>query len=280
MSGNKYPNKAPGEYNEKEGFGTGIKVIIVFIAVACVFTISVVTVAMMSLKGPNNTIKADNVDDEAGKEVESNNELDEYILPNSNTEYLLNSELWELAEKEDPKIIRLAIDEIYARHGLVFKDDYNKRYFNSVSWYSPNSELQSESQVEPHLNVVESSNIKSLLELEEELRGENKSEEKASNKTAEPRVDTSSQVSSKKIYYRVVVDGFGNKLDAEDLRVFLNSYGFNSFIIGPNTPDSVRGREYQYCVLSGSYTSLENAQDQIWKLQNLGFYPEIVTYEK
>ncbi|KQL39965.1 hypothetical protein AN960_08345 [Bacillus sp. FJAT-25509] len=58
----------------------------------------------------------------------------DYILPGSNSRKLTNADLIKLA----PNDLRLARNEIYARHGLVFKSSDLTIYFSSKSWYKPN----------------------------------------------------------------------------------------------------------------------------------------------
>ncbi len=55
----------------------------------------------------------------------------EYILPDSNSRYLSDSEVSRLSQDE----IQMAINEIYARHGCIFNTDSIQAYFESKSWY-------------------------------------------------------------------------------------------------------------------------------------------------
>ena len=57
---------------------------------------------------------------------------DEYILPDSGTKKLKKSDLAGLSKEE----LRLARNEIYARHGRLFQDEALQDYFDSQSWYS------------------------------------------------------------------------------------------------------------------------------------------------
>lgn len=57
----------------------------------------------------------------------------EYILPNSDSTYLDNSDLSGLSARE----CRLARNEIYARHGRKFNDSSLQEYFDSQDWYTP-----------------------------------------------------------------------------------------------------------------------------------------------
>ena len=56
---------------------------------------------------------------------------DYYIIPYSNTQYLTESDLRGLSEWE----IKLARNEIYARHGRRFKDPALQEYFDAQRWY-------------------------------------------------------------------------------------------------------------------------------------------------
>ena len=74
-------------------------------------------------------------DPSAKKEVEvqdTSPESDEYIIPYSNTRYLTDADLDSLSEWD----LKLARNEIYARHGRRFKDPELQRYFDSRSWYN------------------------------------------------------------------------------------------------------------------------------------------------
>lgn len=57
----------------------------------------------------------------------------EYILPDSSTKYYTIDDVNWLHSDE----IRIAINEIYARHGRMFKSEELQNYFNSKSWYTP-----------------------------------------------------------------------------------------------------------------------------------------------
>ena len=56
---------------------------------------------------------------------------DHYIIPDSNKRYLTESDLQGLSEWE----LKLARNEIYARHGRRFKDPALQEYFDAQSWY-------------------------------------------------------------------------------------------------------------------------------------------------
>ena len=57
----------------------------------------------------------------------------EYIFPDSDSTYLTEEQVAALT----PEQLRLARNEIYARHGRIFQDETLAAYFGSKSWYQP-----------------------------------------------------------------------------------------------------------------------------------------------
>ena len=57
----------------------------------------------------------------------------EFILPDSNHRFYERSELENLTDDE----LRLARNELYARHGRKFRNEDLQQHFSSMSWYSP-----------------------------------------------------------------------------------------------------------------------------------------------
>lgn len=55
----------------------------------------------------------------------------DYIIPDSSTRIISESEISNLTKEE----LRLARNEIYARHGRKFQDEELQKYFDSKSWY-------------------------------------------------------------------------------------------------------------------------------------------------
>ncbi len=86
----------------------------------------------------------------------------EYILPDSSN-YLYSREELESFTKEQ---LRLARNEIYARHGRIFKDSDLSDYFESMEWY--NGYIEAEQFQESLLNQVELKNLNLLKTLEGE----------------------------------------------------------------------------------------------------------------
>lgn len=76
---------------------------------------------------PEEQESTENTEDETAEEETSG----DYILPDSSSRYLTRSDLTGLTAWQ----CRLARNEIYARHGMIFEDAEVKAYFESKSWY-------------------------------------------------------------------------------------------------------------------------------------------------
>lgn len=87
----------------------------------------------------------------------------EYILPDSNKRRLLESDI-ELLSLEE---LKLARNEIFARHGYVFSTPEIKAYFEKKSWYKENPNYY-----DGDLNEIERYNINFIKKHEAELIGE------------------------------------------------------------------------------------------------------------
>jgi|GEM_PF-1483717 len=90
----------------------------------------------------------------------SNYDSGEYIFPNSDSEYLTESDLSSMSSDE----LRIARNEIYARYGRMFKDQALQNYFNSKSWYTPS--IRPEDFNEHWLNEYEKANAKLIKSFE------------------------------------------------------------------------------------------------------------------
>lgn len=97
--------------------------------------------------------------------LESNmrNNKDEagYILPNSNKAEIDSGDLKELDSWE----LTLARNEIYARHGYIFRNAEIQKYFQTKKWYKPRGNFSDED-----LNEIEKDNIKFILMYEEMVK--------------------------------------------------------------------------------------------------------------
>lgn len=82
-----------------------------------------------------------------------------YILPKSGSEKLLDSDV-SILPKEN---LALARNEIFARHGFVFKDERFKSYFATKSWYKPNPNFKDN---DGELNNIEIYNVELISKYE------------------------------------------------------------------------------------------------------------------
>lgn len=84
---------------------------------------------------------------------------DDYIFAKSSSEKLLESDV-ALVSKDN---LALAKNEIYGRHGYVFKSEPFKSYFNSKSWYKPNPDFKDSNN---EFSAVESYNLNLILKFQ------------------------------------------------------------------------------------------------------------------
>lgn len=88
-----------------------------------------------------------------------------YILQNSGTACLTEADLSGMSLER----LRLARNEIYARHGRTFNDSELQHYFNSCDWYKVNSGYNYSNEYS-NLNSTEKYNIKFIMSYEEKLK--------------------------------------------------------------------------------------------------------------
>lgn len=91
-------------------------------------------------------------------------EDEDYILPTSDSEYLTRSDVEDLSQTEN----RLAINEIYARHGYTYQTEDLKEYFEDKSWYHSNPDVNQSTWNDSMLNNYERENINLLTTVAKE----------------------------------------------------------------------------------------------------------------
>lgn len=89
--------------------------------------------------------------------------LNEFIFPYSDFENLKKLDIEGLSKEE----LKIARNEIYARHGRMFQDKSLQAYFNSCSWYTPS--IAPEDFKESMLNEVEIANRDLIVSYEKEM---------------------------------------------------------------------------------------------------------------
>lgn len=87
----------------------------------------------------------------------------DFILPDSSMRYLTRLDLEGLTQEE----LRIARNEIYARHGRMFLDEELQQYFDSFDWYT--GTIQPDDFQEELLNDFERKNIELMVAYEEEM---------------------------------------------------------------------------------------------------------------
>lgn len=97
---------------------------------------------------------------EEPKADETVSDSSDYILPKSDKKYYKKKDLKGLTKKE----LKLARNEIYARHGRIFTTDEIREYFEGKDWYEPKVDEVSDSE----LNKFEIANRDLIVEYEEE----------------------------------------------------------------------------------------------------------------
>ncbi len=114
-------------------------------------------------------LEGDDVQNDADVTEESGNNEDtitsdaEYILPESDKEKLTRADLEGLTKEQ----LRLARNEIYARHGMIFGVSDLDNYFATQSWYKPTISFKDfDNKVE--MSIVEEQNIILIQQVEKE----------------------------------------------------------------------------------------------------------------
>ena len=99
-----------------------------------------------------------------GESAESSGaEAGDYLFPNSSTELLTEDQLKGLSAEQ----LKLARNEIFARHGRRFTTDSIRQYFESKSWYNPQySSEEFDARMDEILNATEKKNVELIQSLE------------------------------------------------------------------------------------------------------------------
>lgn len=87
----------------------------------------------------------------------------EYILPESASRLLTEDDLRDLSQEE----LRIARNEIYARHGRKFLDEVLQEYFNGKSWY--NGTIEPDDFKEDMLSEIERTNEDTIVNYETKM---------------------------------------------------------------------------------------------------------------
>lgn len=99
--------------------------------------------------------------EEATTEKSTDYSESEYILPDSSTRLLTYDDIKHLSKKQ----LKLARNEIYARHNRKFDDDEIRAYFESQSWYK--GKINPKDFSESMLSKIEKKNVKFIKKYEQ-----------------------------------------------------------------------------------------------------------------
>ncbi len=92
----------------------------------------------------------------------------DYLLP-SDSKVLTTEDIVGMTSKD----LRLAINEMYARHGYYFGAGANQRYFDEKSWYNPNMDIKSPDDIIAKFTEIENKNLSFLAAQERRLKNNN-----------------------------------------------------------------------------------------------------------
>ncbi len=161
------PNSGKEEKNNN-----GIIIAVVIASVAVVLLAVVIVLLAFSNNSDsgssdddNNTVVVTQKPEEGNEQIydeqtyETKNDS-EYFYP-SHERYITRSELNSYSRDE----IRLILNEMYARHGYIFKLEEYSSYFLQQDWYSPRYENQETAQA--FFNSYEEANRLTIIEYEE-----------------------------------------------------------------------------------------------------------------
>lgn len=122
-----------------------------------------------ALDDSDDTYTNDNTTDVQGPTMEDEMQQNvtesstEYIIPDSASRYLDKSDLQNLTAEQ----LRIARNEIYARHGRLFDDEQLQAYFNSQPWY--HGTIAPADFSESVLNDFERENTYTISDYEKEM---------------------------------------------------------------------------------------------------------------
>lgn len=93
----------------------------------------------------------------------------QYIIPDSNTRYLSEDELWEW----DYESLGYILNEIFARHGYCFiSGGKYDNFFSSLPWYTPNANTNNSEACYSQLSSVEWSNERLVKDVRSAMRAQ------------------------------------------------------------------------------------------------------------
>lgn len=101
---------------------------------------------------------------ETEKEAKTPGKEDSYIFPESNTRLLTQEEI----KKHTKEELRIARNEIYARHGLIFEVEDLQKYFEKQRWYKPSVSIK-DFDKKINMSEIEEKNVIAIRGVENKL---------------------------------------------------------------------------------------------------------------
>lgn len=155
-------NETPAP-TEPESSGNLLLTVIVVLAVLIVAVIGIFwTISIRQAQNITEDISAESVTATATTSTSATTAADagEYVFFDSDTREIAKGELQTLSEWQ----LKIARNEIYARHGRQFEHQDLQCYFNSQPWYKID-----DSFTESDLSAIENANIATILAYEQEI---------------------------------------------------------------------------------------------------------------
>ena len=157
--------------DEEESKGGKIALIVILSITGFLFVLVLTLVLIFLFGNPRSSkpqydniwdnysyVQQDTVSDQS--QADETKENDDYVIPNSDSRYVSESELSAFTEWE----LKVARNEIYARRGRTFKDSALQSYFNSKPWYY--GSVEAKDFKETVFNEYEKANIDTIAKYE------------------------------------------------------------------------------------------------------------------
>lgn len=178
---------------------------------------------------------------------------EEYIFANSDSEYIYETDLYGLSEWE----LRIARNEIMARHGRLFNDTTLQTYFDNCSWYTGSIDPDSfDKNYESILNDYEKKNADMIKDYEKKT---NKSKSVSNNGAVD------------KSFYGVWCDASKDSGAVYAAAEQMQQEGFEAAVFVTSEWSNLN-RERYYAVTAGIYHTKTEAEDALSHVKDV--YPD------
>lgn len=196
--------------------------------------------------------------------VDSSEEDNDYILPDSDKKYLSVEDIKNLSKDE----LAIARNEIFARHGYVFKMEEYKNYFKSKTWYKENPSF---SGSESELNEYEKANINLIKSYESNKINVTEDGEINYLKYGNARFGFSIDYPDFLTESTESMNGDGVTLTNLENTVCLKAYGLNN-VLSQTTKDYFESNKESIDVDISYEALFDNSYILSWEENNLIYY--------